>query len=138
MTLTNGIQWFIKCSFTYNKKLNTKLHHHWNSCTKHGKYLVSNSLQNSIHSLNIKIKNLLTASSTHRGYHRHKLEARITDKGPIADFIFKSHTFLRHIFMKAIDNYLKIKLSRICSSTLDYNHSYITSHSFSIWPLYIF
>jgi hypothetical protein len=32
-----------------------------------------------------------------------KVEAPITDRGPITDFIFKSHTFLRHISMKAVD-----------------------------------
>ena len=38
-----------------------------------------------------------------------KVEAPIMDKGPIVDFIFKGHTFLRHISMKAIDNCLKLK-----------------------------
>jgi hypothetical protein len=47
------------------------------------------------------------------------------DKDPIVDFIFKGHTFLRHISMKAIDNCLKLKLSRIGSSTLCliFNHA---------------
>jgi hypothetical protein len=35
---------------------------------------------------------------------------------PIVDFIFKCHTFLKHISMKAIDNYLKLKLSGMGSS----------------------
>jgi hypothetical protein len=47
-----------------------------------------------------------------------KEEAPITDRGPIVDFIFKSHTFLRYISMKAIDNCLKLKLSGIGSSAL--------------------
>jgi hypothetical protein len=47
-----------------------------------------------------------------------KVEAPITDRGPMVDFIFKSHTFLRHLSMKAIDNCLKLKLSGIGSSTL--------------------
>jgi hypothetical protein len=47
-----------------------------------------------------------------------KVEAPITDRGPISDFIFKSHTFPRHVSMKAIDNCLKLKLSGIGSSTL--------------------
>jgi hypothetical protein len=49
-----------------------------------------------------------------------KVEALITNKGPIADVIFKCHTFLRHIYMHAIDASLKLKLSRIGSSTLLY------------------
>jgi hypothetical protein len=47
-----------------------------------------------------------------------KVEAPITDKGHVMDFIFKRHTFLRHVSMHAIDNCLKLKLSRIGSSTL--------------------
>jgi hypothetical protein len=47
-----------------------------------------------------------------------KVEIPITDRDPIMDFMFKSHTFPRHVSMKAIDNYLKLKLSRIGSSTL--------------------
>jgi hypothetical protein len=35
---------------------------------------------------------------------RCKVEAPTTDRGPIADFIFKSHTFLSHVSMNAIDN----------------------------------
>jgi hypothetical protein len=49
---------------------------------------------------------------------RTKVEAPITDRGPIADFNLKKHTFLKHISMKAIDNCLKLKLSGIGSSTL--------------------
>jgi hypothetical protein len=56
---------------------------------------------------------LLTTPSTGT-----KVEAPITNRGPIADFIFKCHTFPRHISMKAIDNCLKLKLSGIGSSTL--------------------
>jgi hypothetical protein len=48
-----------------------------------------------------------------------KVEAPITDRGPIMDFIFKCHTFLRHISIKGIDKCLKLKLSGIGSSTLD-------------------
>ena len=40
------------------------------------------------------------------------------DKDAIADFIIKSHTFLRHVSINAIDNWLKLKLSKIGSSTL--------------------
>jgi hypothetical protein len=40
------------------------------------------------------------------------------DRGPIADFIFKSHTLLRHVSMNTIDNCLKLKQSGIGSSTL--------------------
>jgi hypothetical protein len=47
-----------------------------------------------------------------------KVEAPIMDKGPIVDFIFNSHTFLRHISKKVIDNCLKLKLSGIGSSIL--------------------
>jgi hypothetical protein len=47
-----------------------------------------------------------------------KVEAPIMDRDPIVDFIFKNHTFQRHIFMKAIDNCFKLKLSGIGSSTL--------------------
>jgi hypothetical protein len=47
-----------------------------------------------------------------------KVEAPITDRGPIVDFIFKGPSFLRHVSMKAIDNCLKLKLSGIGSSTL--------------------
>jgi hypothetical protein len=35
------------------------------------------------------------------------------DKGPIADSSFKSHTFLRHVSMRTIDNCLKLKLSGV-------------------------
>ena len=52
------------------------------------------------------------------------------DRGPTMDFIFKSHTFLRHISMHAIDNCLKLKLSRISSSTLSLQIS--MQFSFSI------
>jgi hypothetical protein len=52
-------------------------------------------------------------------YRKHKVEAPIKDRGPIADFIFKGHTFLRHVSMNTIDNCLKLKLSKIGSSTLD-------------------
>jgi hypothetical protein len=47
-----------------------------------------------------------------------KVEAPITNRGPIVDFIFKCHTFLRHISMKGINNCLKLKLSEIGSSSL--------------------
>jgi hypothetical protein len=40
------------------------------------------------------------------------------DRGPIADFIFKNYTFLKHVSVNAIDNCLKLKLSGIGSSTL--------------------
>jgi hypothetical protein len=33
-----------------------------------------------------------------------KVEAPIMDKGPIADFIFKNHTFLRYVSMNVLDN----------------------------------
>jgi hypothetical protein len=51
-------------------------------------------------------------------FNNHKIEAPIMDRGPNADFIFKSHTFLRHVSMKAIDDCLKLKLSGIGSSIL--------------------
>jgi hypothetical protein len=47
-----------------------------------------------------------------------KVEDLITDRCPITDFIFKCHTFLRHVSMHVIDNCLKLKLSRTGSSTL--------------------
>jgi hypothetical protein len=47
-----------------------------------------------------------------------KVEAPIMDKGPIADFIFKNHTFLRYVSMNVLDNWLKLKMSGIGSSTL--------------------
>jgi hypothetical protein len=49
-----------------------------------------------------------------------KVEAPITDRGPITDFIFKGLTFPRHVSMKAINNCLKLKLSRIGSSILSF------------------
>jgi hypothetical protein len=48
----------------------------------------------------------------------HKVEAPITNRGPIADFIFKCHTFLRYVSIKSIDSCLKLKLSRIGCSIL--------------------
>ena len=47
-----------------------------------------------------------------------KVEAPIMDMGPIVEFIFKSHTFLKHVSMKVINNCLKLKLSKIGSSSL--------------------
>jgi hypothetical protein len=56
----------------------------------------------------------------------HKVEAPIVDRGPIVDLIFKSHTFFMHVTMNAIDNWLKLKLSRIGSSTLFYEDPQLT------------
>jgi hypothetical protein len=42
------------------------------------------------------------------------------DRGPVTDFIFKRHMFMRHVSIHTIDNCLKLKLSGTCSSTLGY------------------
>jgi hypothetical protein len=54
-----------------------------------------------------------------------KVEAPVTDRGLIADCIFRGHTFMWQVSIKAIDNCLKLKLSGIGSSTLSLSH-YLT------------
>jgi hypothetical protein len=63
---------------------------------------------------------MFSNSSGRNGFVRggNKVEAPMTDRGPIADVIFKSHTFLSHVSMHAIDTSLKLKLPGIGSSTL--------------------
>jgi hypothetical protein len=46
----------------------------------------------------------------------HKEKTSIMDRGTIMDFIFKSHIFIRHVSMYAIDSCLNLRLSGICSS----------------------
>ena len=60
----------------------------------------------------------LNPSKFKMNYELIKVHAPTIDKVSKTDFIFKDHTFLRHISMHTIDDCLKLKLSKIGSSTL--------------------
>jgi hypothetical protein len=65
-----------------------------------------------------RVSGIYTYSSGLKLDKKYKVETPIMDRGPIADFIFKGHILLKHVSMKAIDNYLKLRRSGIGSSTL--------------------